>query len=359
MDEREMGYSPVDHAFDGTIEKITKKIIAYRGDAGACWFYRIHLPMSFLIRRHHEYGVMVAFGLSKDQYGKFDAAIFQRQHKQIVYDSAIELRRNGRIRLIYEIDDDIFNVPDWNPAYQEFGKRKTQDQIKKFLELVDAVWVTTDALKDLYSEYNDNIYVLPNSIALEAHTPSPNNSAKKVVCWQGSKTHDHDLKLLSKHVARLIKDPDVFVKIWGSLDFPGAYTVPAVDFQAFHAVLSQVDACIGLAPLVPVKFNLSKSNLKFLEYSIQGAVTIASNYGPYADTIVSGETGLLISNNNDWYDVIRNLLDNDDLRCKMAQNALDVVKEKYDLSKNYILWKTALDEVMAKEPKKGAPRAYF
>lgn len=347
-----------DPIFEGSLQKITKKVIAYRGDAGACWFYRVHLPMSYLIRNHHEYGVLVSFGMSKDQFGKFDVALFQRQHKQDVYDVAVELRKYGA-KLVYEIDDDIFNVPDWNPTHREFGQHKIQDRIKRFLELVDAVWVTTHALKELYSEYSDNIYVLPNSIALEAHTPSPNNSVKKVVCWQGSGTHEHDLKLLEKHIARLLKDPDVFVKIWGSVDFPGVYQVPSVEFQGFHAVFSQLDTCIGLAPLVPVKFNLSKSNLKFLEYSVQGAVTVASNYGPYADTIIPGETGMLISDNSTWYDVVRSLIDNDDLRNKVAANALALVKERYDLSKNYLLWKQALDEVMLREPKKGVPRAYF
>lgn len=349
--------SPIDRAFDGSTAKIEHKYIVYRGDAAACWFYRIHLPMSFLIRKHHEYGVLVSFGISTDQFGKFDVAIFQRQHKVDVLDAALQLRKHGA-KLIYEIDDDVFNVPEWNPTYETFGKRRIQDQIKRFLESVDAVFVSTDTLKELYSEFNENIYVLPNSIAFEAHSASPCNSRRPVVCWQGSATHKNDLKLLSKHIERLVQDKDVLVKMW-SADFPGTHKVPSVEFQGFHAVFSQIDAAIGLAPLVPCKFNNSKSNLKFLEYSAQGVATIASAVGPYADSIEHAKTGFLISDNNLWYDAIRELIDDEDLRTTMATNALAYTREHFDLAKNYILWKNALDEVTVQEPKKGSRNALF
>jgi glycosyltransferase involved in cell wall biosynthesis len=353
----ETAESYVDRAFRGATAEIKHKYIVYRGDSGACWYYRIHLPLSFLTRNHHEYGVMVSFAVSSDQFGNFETAIFQRQHKKDVFDAAMQLRKHGA-KLIYEIDDDVFSVPDWNPTYTHFGKRKVQDQVKYFLEWVDAVFVTTPTLQKVYAPYNEHIYVLPNSIAFEAHHPAPNNSLRKVVCWQGSDTHKNDLKLIRKHIEKLALDNDALVKMW-SVDFPNTHRVPAVEFKSFHAVFSQVDATIGLAPLVPCTFNLSKSNLKFLEYTAQGVVTVASNYGPYAEAIKNGTTGLLICDNATWYDAIRTLLDNVELRAMLLKNALVYVKDNYDLSKNYILWKNALDEIALFEPKKGIRHAYF
>ena len=108
-----------------------------------------------------------------------------------------------------------------------------------------------------------------------------------------------------------------------------------------------MDACVGLAPIVPIPFNRSKSNLKFLEYSAQRIATVASNFGPYAGTIQDGETGLLVSDNKDWYDKIKYLLDHDDERNRIIENAYKYVKENYDISKNYILWKNAIDSVVS------------
>ena len=319
------------------------KILAYRGDSGACWYYRIHLPLAFLTKRHPEYGAMVSMVAISEHAGKFDLAILQRQYHPDVFEAAKRLKKAGA-KLVYDIDDDIFHVPDWNPASALFGQKLVQKNVEDFLRLVDAVWVATEPLKELYAPYNDNIYVLPNSIAFEAHSPSPNNSLKKVVLWQGSGTHAHDLKILNKVVDRLTHDEDVLVKMWFA-HMPRVHTVPAVEFKGFHAVLSQVDACIGLAPLIPCTFNESKSNLKFLEYAAQKIAVVASNYTPYASSIVDGANGFLISNNNTWYDAIRFLLDNPPQRKVMVENALLYVRENFDLSKNYILWKNAIDAV--------------
>ena len=40
---------------------------------------------------------------------------------------------------------------------------------------------------------------------------------------------------------------------------------------------------IALAPLAANPFNEARSNLKFLEYSLAGAATVASAVGPFSD----------------------------------------------------------------------------
>ena len=143
---------------------------------------------------------------------------------------------------------------------------------------------------------------------------------------------------------KVVADKDIFIKMWGMM-MKGTYHVPGVEFRSFYQMLSQMDALVGLAPLVPHTFNRSKSNLKFLEYAAQGIATIASNFGPYADSIIDGETGILISDNRDWYDAIRTLMDDDDYRQKLVTNAQKYVKENYNLKDNYVHWKNAIDEV--------------
>jgi glycosyltransferase involved in cell wall biosynthesis len=318
-------------------------VIGYRADSSACWYYRIHLPLSFLTKRHPEYEIHIYSYMDKRHFGNFDLAILQRQYRPEVLEPTLELKRQGA-KLVYEIDDDLFHVPKWSVAHKVLGKKSVTEYMKKFLETVDAVFVTTEYLKEVYSPYNENIFVLPNSIAFDAYNPMPRNSSKRVVCWQGSATHAKDIKIIEKAVQRIAKEQQHFVKMW-SANIPGTYEVPFVEFRNFYQMLSQMDADVGLAPLVPNMFNRSKSNLKFLEYAAQGVACVASDFGPY-QTIEHEETGLLIQDNRNWYDAIMYLLEDDEARNQIIENAFNFVMENYNLADNYILWKQAMEQVI-------------
>lgn len=323
------------------------KIICFRGDRGQCWLARISLPMRVLWENYKkDYEINITGILDTRYLDGQDLIIMQRQYKPDVYYYLMKEKAKG-VKLIYECDDDMFTVPKWNSAYNVLGKKSIKENVKTFVSKCDAVFTTTEQLAKVYGQYCEKVYVLPNSLDFNVFSPSPRNSKKKVVLWAGSDTHKKDVEILRPAMQRLVRDEDVFVKFWKmDVGIPEIHQVPFVPLEAYYSMLAQVDAVIGLSPLVYVPFNKSKSNIKFLEYTAQGMATIASNFGPYADTIEDGETGILIDNNRDWYDKIRFLLENDDERNRLAENALKLVKEEYDIQKNYILWKNAIDEVM-------------
>lgn len=334
------------------MENNVKQIICYRGDRSACHFYRIHAPFGTVSKHCNDkfritvQGYIDSSHLEDSKTGKcpFDIAIFQRQYGPKVFEAMQVMKAKGA-KIIYEIDDDLFNIPEWNPAHKELNRKGVQDNLRQFLLASDALFTTNDYLASVYSPYCRNTFVLPNSLVYTHFSPSPGIAAKPVVCWQGSATHDRDVSLMASAVKRIAEDKKAFVKMW-SYDIPGTYKVPPVPFEAFYAMLSQIDGKIGLAPLTFVPFNKSKSNLKFLEYTAQGMVTIASNFGPYKDTITDGENGILITDNRDWYDAINTLLDDDTLYNKLLGNAQKFVKENYDIEKNYVMWVDAMNQVL-------------
>jgi glycosyltransferase involved in cell wall biosynthesis len=335
-----------------------QKVICYRGDRAACWYYRAHLPLLHIAKNNpKDFEITVAGSIGEDHISKYNLAILQRQYKFDVLNHVIPIQKAGT-KCIYEIDDDLFHVPKWNPAYKTLGKRHVQDGIKRFVGIVDAMFVTTNALKEVYQNYCEHIYVLPNSLDFSFTFPMDvprENTAKPVVCWQGSTTHEYDLAIAKKGFIELAKDKDIIFKMWCGLDrdakkpifnIPRAQTLPLVPFEGFFQMFGQVGTYIGLAPLATNTFNRSKSNLKFLEYTAYNAVTVASNFGPYADTIEDGVTGILIANNLDWYNKVRELLDNEDLYNRILKNAKKLVNEKFDIAKNYILWENAIRQVL-------------
>jgi len=338
-----------------------KKIVAFRGDQGACWFYRLHSPMTYLGKNNADkYEISVTGTIQNTHCRDFDLVILQRQYAKDVYEAALRMKQSGT-KLVYEVDDNLFNVPEWNGAHDLFNKPGIQHGIKEFLSIVDAMFVTTETLKETYSKYCKKIYVLPNSINYDAIYPtSKYNQKKEVICWQGSLTHERDVQVISKCLKRLAQNDDVVLKMWSGFkertslndnrdpifDIPGSETLQLVPFDAFFQMFAQVGTSIGLAPLAANPFNKCKSNLKFLEYTALDAVTVASDFGPYGATIEDGVTGILISDNSTWYDAVYELVHDKEMYNYLLKNAKEFVYEKYNIERNYKQWQDAIEEVL-------------
>jgi len=327
------------------LDKYKRRIIAWRGDRGACWAVRIHFPLSYIARNNADWFIHVTSVLDKTQ-DVFDLGILQRQYKSEVFFAMLEFKKRG-MKFVYEIDDDLFSVPKWNPAYKVFSNKKVRENIKYFLSNVDAIFVTTEELKQVYSSYCERIYVLPNSVDPDVFYNSPNNSRKKVILWSGSNTHKKDIAIIRDSLEKISRDKDMLLKLWYiDIGIKNAYLIPFCPLEYFYATLALADPYIGLAPLTSIPFNRSKSNLKFLEYTMQGAVTVASNFGPYKDSIEHGVTGILLDNPNELYDSVRYLLDHPDEYTQIINNAKKLVLDKYNMVTNYKLWQSAIEEIL-------------
>lgn len=331
------------------------KIIAYQADRSACWQARLMQPLFYLAKNHKDYIIEIDGGIRPEHIENVrDFIIWQRQYSGEVLDYAYHMKKKKpHIKMVYEVDDALLfgkgvNVgpPAWNPAYATYKKKIVQENIRRFLYLVDACFVATESLKKLYEPFCKKVYVLPNSLDFNVFGPGPNNSKKMPVCWIGSATHKNDIALLKPALTRLSKDDDVFIKLFSAdLKLPNTYTVPFVAINDYYKMLAQLDGLVSLAPLASVPFNKYKSNLRWLESSWQGMAVIASDYGPY-QCIEHEKTGILVDHPNEWYDWIRYLIDNEDIRMELVKNAQAEIREKYDMEKNYLLWKNAIDELL-------------
>jgi glycosyltransferase involved in cell wall biosynthesis len=331
------------------------RIRAYIADRAGCAFARIVNPLGHLARKYPDnYFVQVHNSIYTDHVHGNDIVVFERQFKPEVYTYAVKMKKAGA-KIVYEIDDDLFNIPDWNPARNILGVKSVQNGIRMFLGLSDAMFVSTNRLAEVYGKFCKRIFVLPNSIDYDFFFSNVRNEGKKAVLWQGSMTHYKDISIMGDSLARIAKEKKYTLKMWCGFDLvthkpifdiPGSVVIPLVQFESFYPMFSLIDSHVGVAPLCAVPFNLGKSNLKFLEYTAQGIVTVASNYGPYKETIEHEKTGILISDNRDWYSAVMYLLEDDIKREEILKNAQEFVRDNYNIVANCDLWKTAIDELM-------------
>lgn len=262
-----------------------------------------------------------------------------------------------RPKLVFELDDDLWNIDPSNQiAYEWFlngldvhtGERHSvQDNLRNNISVADRVTCTTEALADILRQWNDDVRVVPNYIPQWLTERERPRRDRLTVGWVGSATHQMDWETAANPVRKFLGwNPDVDFKIIGAeygdwLKLPKEQVVETGWIKSVTECWEAIDFDIGIAPLRPHPFNNSKSNIKALEYSALGIPTIASQVGPYADTIQHGVTGFLVKHDHEWTKYLRDLVNDEAMRTEMGNNARGWAKTQ-TLEANISSWTDAL-----------------
>lgn len=332
-----------------------------------CGLYRVEIPLRYL-PGHGIEGRMTHVHCSDEELMWADVLVVQKQFEMSFYQRLEKAKRAGK-KIIYELDDDVFNLPSWNPAYPFYQRIKPN--VIRFLKLADACTASTDFLADRLRKYNTRVYTLPNCIDFNELDRDGSNpgvispldqrckkitldeyrqrcQGKVVIGWLGSPTHKKDLQILVpviKRITRQYKDRVMFV-MGGCVHRDTAATTPyesimfleMVPPRTYMRYLAALDFDIGMAPVTDHLFNYSKSNLKVIEYMAAGFVPVASNLITYNTTIQNGKTGFLCRTPQEWMKTLRVLIESDALRGDIRERSGAYVRQKFDISTNAHKW---------------------
>ena len=94
---------------------------------------------------------------------------------------------------------------------------------------------------------------------------------------------------------------------------------------------------IGICPIVDDEFNRNKSQLKWSEYGALKVPSVCSDLPPY-DCVEDGKTGYLAKDVDEWVEKLSLLIDSENLRRQMAENAYQKNYEDFNLEKNAKKW---------------------
>lgn len=338
------------------------RIVAISGNMTACYGYRLFWPLNTLHLEDPDNYTCTITNLVDERMisgrqsneGPADVLILSREVHGPNLVAAANMRRDYGTRIIYDVDDYLFDLPPWNPVAKWFANDNIRSNIEHFLTHCDAITVSTEPLRRAYAKYNEHIYVLPNSIWPRVPSRVRNNRLP-VVGWSGAVGHDMDFARAREALEELGRTGEAFVKLFSCEDFPAGptvYNTPYVPWKGYYQTLAALDFDIGLVPLADHRFNLSKSNIRYLEYSMAGTPTIASAVGPFATTIEHDQTGILIEDDDDWLPWIRRLLKDPAHADRLAAAAREDVLERFNISKNWKMWRRTMQEVLARPPRK-------
>jgi glycosyltransferase involved in cell wall biosynthesis len=189
--------------------------------------------------------------------------------------------------------------------------------------MADAVTVATEHLGQIASQFNENVYVLANCIDLSLLLHQRPVPERTTVGWGGSPGHVIDFESADRGLDAFFSSrPDVDLHTVGwepPFTFENRRHSPVV--PTVMRYLESLDFQIGIAPLAPHVFNLSKSDLRLVEYAALGIPVVASDFGPYSESLQHGETGFLVKQDSDWATYLGRLVDDEHLRNVMSINA--------------------------------------
>lgn len=286
--------------------------------------------------------------------------------------------------VIGDYDDLTFTLSPFNPAYRTLGLNEVkvqmngkeeylwQDNKKGFsikenyfrykslqdlLKLFNAVTTTTKVIRDTYKEYNDNIFIIPNSIDFSLFKSFPKKDTGQIrIGWTASDSHYSEIWMVKRIMHKIFDkyvDKVKFVELGNLVELRHDFNTTQMEMHDFIGLgtyplkLAALNLDIGLCPLDNTKFNQAKSQLKWSEYSAIKVPAVCTKLEAY-DCVEDGVTGMLAKDENEFFDKLCTMIENKDLRDKIASNAYDKNYEDFNLEKNAILWVEAYEQAREK-----------
>ena len=249
-------------------------------------------------------------------------------------------------RLIYEIDDLLMGIPEWNFAYEYYSNK--QEYIKEMLSIVHGITVSTEPLKRVYSEFNSNIMVIPNHLPKfiwgDIYPKHDNNPKEKKprIFWGGSANH-HSTPAMKEQGIKggdfssglltfIKKTTDKYQWVFaGSLPNELQCIKDRIEIHGWSNVFNypkfakSLDADFCVAPLMDNLFNECKSNIKALEFVACGCPAVYSDVYPYKDMSLKAD------NDDEFISHIERLADDISFRKR-------VFKKDYDRVRGQLFW---------------------
>ena len=318
--------------------------------------YKDALAVIRLLGPAKHLGLKVIKGVKKgkcqiDAVRNGDIIIIQRDFCRDLnsYEQILSLAHAQKKPIVFDLDDLVFELPENHPdRISSFYADALLPMLQAIME-VDLVTVSTPSLRDYCLPYNENVVVIPNYLNdslwnFKEPTNSTPSSEKVTIGYMGGHTHKPDVLMVLSVLEKIVKKypQKVQFQFWGiepptelapfsHVDWCPPKSSEYADFVSYFQTQT---ADIMIAPLCDNLFNSSKSPIKYFEYSAIGVPGVYSRVVPYSSMIEEGVDGYLVSSASEWEASLSKLIEDQNLRRKIALNAQQKIKQHWLLSQN-------------------------
>lgn len=318
--------------------------------ADACALYRQFIPHINLEHSRYLFDLSGFVGVHNLCEAKI--VVVQRQGTLGNF-KAIKIFKMYGLKVIYDLDDDIWNVPAYNPGYRIF--QQMREGFEQCLQLCDLLTVSTRGLKKAVTTALPGIKVpltiIPNAMDFKLFGKPliERDSEHCIIGWSGSATHSHDIAELWTLLPEIITTHEnTSLELIGGADIPPQLIGhPRVMKRPWCAVAEYPRRCtswgwdIFVAPVENYRFSQSKSNIKMLEAVAMGAVPLVSDISPYNEFCSLREDlkFLLCRSLGDWKAKLHILVSDSAYRSYLLGLCRQVTEEYFTIDTTKEIWK--------------------
>lgn len=251
---------------------------------------------------------------------KYDLVILQ---KRLLRPSLIRRIRKRAKHFIFDTDDAI-----WEPHGREHSwwtRFRTDRRLRAVTAAADACTVPNEHLAQALRPLAKQLHLIPMALDENHWKPSAERSPGPIrIGWSGAPPNLAYLIELGETLEEVqAARPDSELIIYCGKVPAWNHRVKFVH-QSFQpgteaSVVETFD--IGLLPLPDNRFAAGKSPIKALQYAACGIPCIASPIGATTEIVQHEKTGLLAGNRNEWREALIRLIDNQQERKRLGNEA--------------------------------------
>jgi glycosyltransferase involved in cell wall biosynthesis len=241
-----------------------------------------------------------------------------------------------RKKIIYDYDDAIWklNYSHKNPIVKYF---KATWKVKYICKWAKVVSCGNQYLADYAKQFNSNVVVIPTTIDMNYHKAKEIHvqKTKLNIGWTGTLTTLKQINLIVDILKKIENEFDIDILIISNEE-------PQLDLKSLKYIawnktteiedLQKID--IGIMPLYDTEWEKGKCGFKGLQYMALAIPTIMSPVGVNPEIINDGYNGYLANSNGEWYDKIKLLINDEELRKEIGLKGQETIKQRYSTEAN-------------------------
>jgi glycosyltransferase involved in cell wall biosynthesis len=269
---------------------------------------------------------------------RFDA-VFVYREAALLGPAFLEkmVARRG-VPIIYQLDDPLF-IPYTSPSNGYLSYLKFFGKISEICRLAKVAIVNSTQIREYVAQYNQNIWQVPSVVDTRQYVFRPDlleeRPAEVCIGWSGSPTTIGNIRVIAGALRQLAEREKHRVHLIGGTEFdlPGvAYVAQKWSAETEVADLRRMQ--VGMVPLPVNEWNKRKFYMKTAQYMALGIPPVATPLGSNPEVIEHGVTGFLADSEAEWLEYLSLLINDHELRLRLAHAAAKTAQEKYSLIGN-------------------------
>ncbi len=240
-------------------------------------------------------------------------------------------------QIILDIDDAIYLH---DPTSNSFIHNYLRDfrKFEKTGPLFKHIVCGNNYLAQYFKKFNNNVMIIPTVVPI-SHYQRIKKKKNRIlrIGWIGTPTNYAHFRIIKEPVCKLAESTEFIIEIVGlneRLNWP-IENIFYTDWRLKDESTYFGRFDIGIMPLIDNEFTKGKCAFKIIQYMAAGIPVVASPVGANVEVIRDGTNGFLAKNEKEWYDKLKLLIENMEMRTRLGREGFETVHKNYSLESQW------------------------